>query len=54
MKPVLHSVGDGEPPKGFEKRSGLVGVSFSKGLSEEFLVGDGLDSPWGSQASPDH
>lgn len=31
---VLHSVPDRQPPKSFEKRNGLLGFSFSKGLSK--------------------
>lgn len=31
---VLHSLRDREPPKSFEKRNGLLGFSFSKGLSK--------------------
>lgn len=46
-EPVLHSVADGEPLKCFEKRSGLLSFSSSKGLSKGILrkTAD-LDSSW--------
>lgn len=34
---VFHSVGDRKPLKCSEKRSGLLGFLFSKGLSKEIL-----------------
>lgn len=49
-EPVLHSVGDREPRKGFVKRTGLFGFSFSKGPSKG-VVRKMVD--WGSsQRSP--
>lgn len=54
-EPVLHSVDDTEPLKGFVKRSGSLRFSFSEGLSKGVLRKTvDLDSSWRSPTSLDH